>query len=68
MLTGNEVCIEGKGDSVLEIVAHEIRGYCPVYRVGDKIGRPGDRFREDGCFTHTCNVLTRVSLIQKGEQ
>ena len=22
---------------MLEIVVHEIRGYCPVYKVGDKI-------------------------------
>ena len=30
---------EGEGDNVLEIVVHvhEIRGYCPVYKVGDKI-------------------------------
>ena len=41
MLTGNEVCIEGEGegegDNMLEIVVHEIRGKCPVYKVGDKI-------------------------------
>ena len=28
---------EGEGDNMLEIVVHEIRGYCPVYKVGDKI-------------------------------
>jgi|GEM_PF-5495571 len=61
---------KGEGDNVLEIVAvaHEIRGYCPVYKVGDKIvvDDPEMSFREDRCFMHTCNALIRVSLIQKG--
>ena len=53
---------------MLEIVVHEIRGYCPVYKVGDKIviDDPEMSFREDRCFMHTCNALIRVSLIQKG--
>ena len=57
-----------EGDNVLEIVVHEIRGYCPVYKVGDKIviDDPEMSFREDRCFMHTCNALIRVSLIQKG--
>jgi len=25
---------EGEGDNMLEIVAHEIRGKCPVYKAG----------------------------------
>jgi len=28
---------EWEGDNVLEIVTHEIRGKCLVYKVGDKI-------------------------------
>jgi len=43
---------KGEGDNVLEIVVHEIRGYCPVYKVGDKIviDDPEMSFREDRCF------------------
>ena len=26
-----------RGGNMLEIVVHEIRGFCPVYKVGDKI-------------------------------
>ena len=34
---GEEDCRDSGGDRMLEIVVHEIRGYCPVYKVGDRI-------------------------------
>ena len=55
---------------MLEIVVHEIRGKCPVYKVGDKMLIDDPRIlvnKTDAICTHALSSLLHYSLVlQKG--
>jgi len=51
---------------MLEIVVHEIRGYCPVYKVGDKIVIDDPEIvleKTDALCTHALSTLLHYALI-----
>jgi uncharacterized repeat protein (TIGR04076 family) len=51
---------------VLEIVVHEIRGYCPVYKVGDRIVIDDPEIvleKTDALCTHALSTLLHYALI-----
>ena len=51
---------------MLEIVVHEIRGYCPVYKVGDKIVIDDPEIvleKTDALCTHALATLLHYALI-----
>jgi len=51
---------------VLEIVVHEIRGYCPVYKVGDKIVIDDPEIvleRTDALCIHALENILHYALI-----
>jgi uncharacterized repeat protein (TIGR04076 family) len=53
-------------DTMLEIVVHEIRGKCPVYKVGDKITIKDPEIvleRTDALCTHALSTLLHYVLI-----
>ena len=51
---------------MLEIVVHEIRGYCPVYKVGDKMVIDDPEIvleKTDALCTHALSTLLHYALI-----
>ena len=51
---------------MLEIVVHEIRGYCPVYKVGDRITIDDPEIvleKTDALCTHALSTLLHYALI-----
>ncbi len=51
---------------MLEIVVHEIRGYCPVYKVGDSILIDDPEIvleKTDALCTHALSTLLHYALI-----
>ena len=51
---------------MLEIVVHEIRGYCPVYKVGDRIVIDDPEIvleKTDALCTHALSTLLHYALI-----
>jgi len=51
---------------MLEIVVHEIRGYCPVYKVGNKIVIDDPEIileKTDALCTHALSTLLHYALI-----
>ncbi len=51
---------------MLEIVVHEIRGKCPVYKVGDKMLIDDPRIlvnKTDAICTHALSSLLHYSLV-----
>jgi len=51
---------------VLEIVVHEIRGKCPVYKVGDRMLIDDPRIlvnKTDAICTHALSSLLHYSLV-----
>ena len=51
---------------MLEIIVHEIKGYCPVYKVGNKIviDDPGiDLEKTDALCIHALSTLLHYALI-----
>jgi len=52
--------------NMLELIVHEIRGYCPVYKVGDKIVIDSpeiDLEKTDALCTHALSILLHYALI-----
>ena len=51
---------------MLEIVVHEIRGYCPVYKVGDKIVIDDPEIileKTDALCTHALSTILHYTTI-----
>ena len=51
---------------MLEIVVHEIRGTCPVYKIGDRITIDDPKIlleKTDGICTHALSTLLHYVLI-----
>ena len=54
------------GDVMLEFVVHEIKGNCPVYKVGDRIVVDDPEIvldRTDALCTHALSTLLHYTLV-----